>query len=107
MSKGFYHVPVPKNEPVLNYAPGSKERTLLKKALQEARAQVLDIPMYIGADEVRSGKKVKLSPPHDHQHVLGYYHEAKARRCYFSHRSEKDTRCCQCINDVRGYGWKS
>lgn len=75
MPKGFYHVPLPKNEPVLNYAPGSKERTLLKRALEEARSQVLDIPMYIGEEEVRSGKKIKLSPPHDHHHVLGYYHE--------------------------------
>jgi 1-pyrroline-5-carboxylate dehydrogenase len=75
MPKGFYHVPTPKNEPVLSYAPGSKERLLLKKALADARAQVLDIPMYIGAEEVRSGNKKKLAPPHDHQHVLGYFHE--------------------------------
>lgn len=75
MPKGFYHVPVPKNEPVLSYAPGSKERQLLKKALADARAQELDIPMYIGVEEVRSGKKKKLAPPHDHQHVLGYFHE--------------------------------
>ena len=75
MPKGFYNVPAPKNEPVLSYAPGSKERQLLKKALADARAVELDIPMYIGAEEVRSGKKKKLSPPHDHQHVLGYFHE--------------------------------
>ena len=75
MPKGFYNVPLPKNEPVLNYAPGSKERKLLKKALEDARSQVLDIPMYIGADEIRTGNKKKLSPPHEHQHVLGYYHE--------------------------------
>src|SRR5688572_19167069 len=74
MPKGFYQVPFPKNEPVLSYAPGSKERQLLKKALADARAQELDIPMYIGAEEVRSGNKKKLSPPHDHQHVLGYFH---------------------------------
>lgn len=75
MPKGFYQVPVPKNEPVLNYSPGSKERKLLKKALEEARSKVLDIPMYIGGEEVRSGNKKQLSPPHDHKHVLGYYHE--------------------------------
>ena len=75
MSTGFFHIPVPKNEPVLSYAPGSKERAALKKALADARASVLDIPMYIGAEEVRSDKKKKLSPPHDHQHVLAYYHE--------------------------------
>jgi 1-pyrroline-5-carboxylate dehydrogenase len=75
MPKGFFHVPLPKNEPVLSYSPGSKERHLLKKALADARAQELDIPMYIGAEEVRSGNKKKLSPPHDHKHVLGYFHE--------------------------------
>lgn len=75
MSTGFFHIPVPKNEPVLSYAPGSKERTALKKALADARAQVLDIPMYIGAEEVRSGKKMPLSPPHDHKHILGHYHQ--------------------------------
>ncbi len=75
MPKGFYHVPVPKNEPVLSYAPGSKERKLLKKAIEEARSQVLDIPMYIGGEEIRTGNKKKVSPPHDHQHVLGYFHE--------------------------------
>jgi len=75
MSTGFFHIPVPKNEPVLSYAPGSKERAALKKALADARATVLDIPMYIGGEEVRTGSKKKLSPPHDHQHVLAYFHE--------------------------------
>jgi len=75
MPKGFFSVPHPRNEPVLNYAAGSKERLALKKALEEARAQVLDIPMYIGDDEVRSGNKKPLSPPHDHAHVLAYFHE--------------------------------
>jgi 1-pyrroline-5-carboxylate dehydrogenase len=75
MPKGFYHVPIPRNEAVLSYGPGSEERKLLKQALEKARGEVLDIPMYIGGDEVRTGRKNKLSPPHDHQHVLGYYHE--------------------------------
>jgi 1-pyrroline-5-carboxylate dehydrogenase len=75
MPKGFFNVPTPKNEPVLSYAPGSKERQLLKKALADARGQVVDVPMYIGGEEVRSQNKKKLSPPHDHQHVLGYFYE--------------------------------
>ncbi|HEY3429271.1 MAG TPA: L-glutamate gamma-semialdehyde dehydrogenase, partial [Cyclobacteriaceae bacterium] len=74
MSNGFFKVPFPKNEPVLSYAPGTKERQLLKKALEEARSKQLDIPMYIGSEEVRTGKKIKLSPPHDHQHILGHFH---------------------------------
>ncbi|MBT1708826.1 L-glutamate gamma-semialdehyde dehydrogenase [Fulvivirgaceae bacterium PWU5] len=78
MPKGFFQVPYPKNEPVLSYAPGSKERTALKKAIEEARAQELDIPMYIGAEEVRTGEKKRLAPPHDHKHTLGYFHEGDA-----------------------------
>ena len=75
MSTGFFKVPVPTNEPILSYAPGTKERELLQAALKEARSKVLDIPMYIGSEEVRSGKTAKLTPPHDHQHILGHYHQ--------------------------------
>jgi 1-pyrroline-5-carboxylate dehydrogenase len=75
MSTGFFKVPVPTNEPILSYAPGTKERELLQAALKEARSKVLDIPMYIGSEEVRSGKTAKLTPPHDHQHLLGHYHQ--------------------------------
>ena len=75
MSTGFFHIPIPKNEPVLSYAPGTKERAALKKAINEARATTLDIPMYIGGDEVRTGKKKNIAPPHDHKHVLGHFHE--------------------------------
>ena len=75
MSTGFFHIPTPKNETVLSYAPGSKERAALKKALADARATVMDIPMYIGAEEVRTNNKKSLSPPHDHTHVLAYFHQ--------------------------------
>ncbi len=75
MSTGFFHIPAPKNEPVLSYAPGSKERASLKKALEEARAQVIDVPMYIGAEEVRTENKKPLTPPHDHKHIIGHFSE--------------------------------
>jgi 1-pyrroline-5-carboxylate dehydrogenase len=78
MSTGFFNVPYPNNEPVLNYAPGSPERSALKRALDEARSQELDIPMYIGDLEVRTGNKRPLTPPHDHAHILGYFHEGDA-----------------------------
>ncbi|WP_312135824.1 L-glutamate gamma-semialdehyde dehydrogenase [Sphingobacterium sp.] len=73
MLKGFFNVPVPTNEPVYSYAPGTKERSLLKEAIAAARATEIDVPMYIGGEEVRTEKKGKLTPPHDHQHILGYY----------------------------------
>ncbi|MFC3199063.1 L-glutamate gamma-semialdehyde dehydrogenase [Parapedobacter deserti] len=78
MLKGFFNVPQPVNEPVLSYAPGSKERKLLQQALQTALEQQRDIPMYIGGEEVRTDKKVTIRPPHKHKHVLGYYHEGDA-----------------------------
>ncbi|MDO1445979.1 L-glutamate gamma-semialdehyde dehydrogenase [Rhodocytophaga aerolata] len=78
MSKGFFHTPKPVNEPVLSYAPGSAEKKQLKEAIAAARSQQVDIPMYIGGEEVRTGNKHALSPPHDHQHILGYFHEGDA-----------------------------
>ena len=74
MSTGFYQVPQPKNEPVLNYAPGSAERKALETALAKARATQLDVPMYIGAEEVRTGNLKRMAPPHDHAHTLGHFH---------------------------------
>ena len=75
MLKGFFTVPTPANEPVYSYAPGTKERSLLKEAIAAARATEIDIPMYIGGEEVRTSKKVKITPPHDHKHVLGYFNQ--------------------------------
>ena len=75
MSKGFYNVPAPVNEPVKSYAPGSPERKELQAKLTELRSQVMDVPMYIGGKEIRTEKTGKLTPPHDHQHLLGNYHK--------------------------------
>jgi len=73
MLKGFFNVPTPVNEPILAYAPGSKERELLKAALADARSKQIDMPMFIGGKEVHTDKKGVSVPPHDHQHVLGKY----------------------------------
>ncbi|MEJ7680563.1 MAG: hypothetical protein WKG06_22460 [Segetibacter sp.] len=74
MSLGYFSYPIPLNEPVLNYAPGSPERTALKKALAELKREEIDIPMYIGGEEVRTGNKRSLHPPHEKAHTLGHYH---------------------------------
>ncbi|MCG3165127.1 MAG: 1-pyrroline-5-carboxylate dehydrogenase 1 [Bacteroidia bacterium] len=76
MPKGIYKVPTPVNEPVKSYAPGSTERKDLQAMLKELRSKQLDIPMYIGDEEVRSGNKTRLAPPHDHKHTLGYFHKS-------------------------------
>ncbi|MFT3935757.1 MAG: aldehyde dehydrogenase family protein [Chitinophagaceae bacterium] len=75
MSLGYFSYPLPANEPVLNYAPGSAEKKRLKEVLAELKKEQADIPMYIGDKEVRTGKKISLHPPHEHAHTLGYFHE--------------------------------
>lgn len=74
MSFGTFSYPMPANEPVLQYAPGSKERDALQKALAELKKKEADIPQYIGGRAVRSGDKHPIHPPHERNHVLGYYH---------------------------------
>lgn len=74
---GVFQVPQAVNEPVLDYAPGSSERKKLKAALAEARSQVLDIPMYIGGQEVRTGNTANIFPPHDLAHQIGFYHKGE------------------------------
>lgn len=78
MLKGFFKVPEQKNEPIKSYAPGSPERKALQLALAEAREVQEDIPMYIGGEKVFTDHKIAITPPHDHQHVLGYFHEGDA-----------------------------
>jgi len=77
MNFGYFSYPIPVNEPVLNYAPGSAEKITLKKTLAELKSKTVDIPMYIGNKEVRTDKKVALHPPHEIKHVLGYYYEGE------------------------------
>lgn len=74
MKYGYFDYPLPLNEPVLAYAPGSKEKQELKKALAEAKSREEDIPMWIGGQEVRTGNKVAIHPPHEISHTLGYFH---------------------------------
>lgn len=78
MTKGIFNVPQIQNEPVKNYIPGSCERIELHKAILKARSEIVDIPQYIGSEKILSGKKIKITPPHDHQHLLGYLHEGES-----------------------------
>lgn len=73
--KGFYQVPIPKNEPVLSYAPGSPERSEVKDKLDELNHSNADIPMSIGGEDVYTSQKVEIRPPHDLNHLLGHYNE--------------------------------
>ena len=74
MNLGYFSFPLPANETVLNYAPGSKEKEILKRTLKELKSRQHDIPMYIGNKEVRSGRKIPIHPPHEIAHSLGVFH---------------------------------
>lgn len=77
MATGFFNVPKPVNEPVKSYAPGTPEREEVAKAFKELYNNTVDIPLYIGKEEIRTGKTQNLFPPFDHQHHLGVYHTAE------------------------------
>jgi len=72
----IFHVPEPVNEPILQYAPGSSERVELTGKLKEMLGKQVEVPMIIGGKEVCSGKLADIRCPHDHQHLLGKYHQA-------------------------------
>jgi len=74
MSNGVYTAPYPANEPVKGYAPGSEEKdSLLAKYKEMYNQEPIEVPMYIGSEEVTTNDKRKMSPPHDHSHNLGSY----------------------------------
>ena len=79
MSLGTFSYPMPVNEPVLSYAPGSPERKRLKEVLAELKKEQIDVPMYIGSKEVRTNKKGTLHPPHEIAHTLGTYSEGNEK----------------------------
>ncbi len=79
MSNGTFYLPMPVNEPVLSYAPGSPERKRLKEVLAELKKEKIDVPMYIGGEEVRTGKKVSMHPPHEIKHTLGHFHAGEEK----------------------------
>ncbi|TRZ41392.1 L-glutamate gamma-semialdehyde dehydrogenase [Robertkochia solimangrovi] len=79
MAKGFFNVPTAINEPVKSYVPGSPER---EEVLAQYKAYYngnVDVPLYIGSEEVRTGNTRTMSPPHDHKHVVGTYHLAEKK----------------------------
>lgn len=82
MNVGYFHYPLPANEPVHNYAPGSPEKITLKKTLTELKKKEIDVPMYIGGKAVRTGKKVAMHPPHETAHTLGYFHAGEEKHVH-------------------------
>ena len=76
MSKGFFHVPKAINEPVKSYAPGTAERAAVADTYTKMWNSQVEVPLYIGNEEIKTGNTKKMSAPHDHQHIVGVYHQA-------------------------------
>lgn len=76
MSKGFFQVPYPENEPVLSYAPESKERLAVLAAYKTLFNSQTQVPLYIGGAQLTTADKGTMTPPHDHQHIVGHYSKA-------------------------------
>jgi 1-pyrroline-5-carboxylate dehydrogenase len=76
MTHGTFQTPAPRNEPVLDYAPGSPERTSLEAELQRQASEEVELPVIVGGEEIRTGDTAPMVCPHDHGHRLGVYHRA-------------------------------
>ncbi|MFM7730662.1 MAG: aldehyde dehydrogenase family protein, partial [Flavobacteriales bacterium] len=80
MSNGFYQIPQPTNEPVKSYAVGSPERDALAQTYRAMYEQApIDVPMYIGSELIRTSDKRAMTPPHEHQKVLGHFNYGDAK----------------------------
>ena len=77
MLKGFFNVPKAVNEPVKSYAPNSPEKAAVLAAYKQMWNSKIDVPLYIGSEEIRTGNTHDMTAPHDHKHVVGTYHLAE------------------------------
>ncbi|MFD2587610.1 L-glutamate gamma-semialdehyde dehydrogenase [Croceitalea marina] len=79
MGKGFFQVPTAINEPIKSYAPGSPEREAVLKQYKTYYNSQVEVPLYIGSEEIKTGATKPMSPPHDHKHIVGHYHTAEKK----------------------------
>lgn len=79
MGKGFFQVPTAVNEPIKSYAPGTPERAEVLAQYKKYFNGQVEVPLYIGEKEIKTGNKKTMSPPHDHKHIVGHYHTAEKK----------------------------
>ena len=78
MQNGFFSVPRPINEPVLDYKKNSPERKEVLEKYTTLYNSNIDVPLYIGDKKITTKKLARMSPPHDHKHTLGRFSIAEA-----------------------------
>ena len=79
MGKGFFQVPEAYNEPIKSYAPGTPEREAVLAQYKSYFKGKVEVPLYIGSEEIMTGNTKPMSPPHDHKHIVGKYHLAEKK----------------------------
>jgi 1-pyrroline-5-carboxylate dehydrogenase len=67
---GLFRPPVPVNEPVRSYAPGTPEREELRTRLAAMERERISIPMVIGGEEIETKETTQAVMPHRKEHVL-------------------------------------
>ena len=77
MLKGFFNVPKAVNEPVKSYATNSPEKEAVLSTYKQMWNSQIEVPLYIGKEEIKTGNTRNISAPHDHQHIVGKYHLAE------------------------------
>jgi 1-pyrroline-5-carboxylate dehydrogenase len=93
MNNAIFNISEPRNEPVLQYLAGSKERKLLEDELIFQSNNVVEIPLIIGGKEIRTGKTGKIVMPSDHSHLLATYHLATEKEVTLAINASLDAKC--------------
>ena len=102
MSNIIYKVPLPKNEKILSYKDGSKEKKLVLSEYKKMLKKQIEVPLFIGKDKVLTNNTEKMSPPHDHNLVLGVYH-----KCNSSHVKDAIKNALKAKKKWSGMPWYS
>ena len=94
MPYGFFKIKTPENEPTLSYLKGSTEREEVISTYRNMYESQVNVPLYLGNEEVFTQKRKSITPPHDHQHVVGSYslaeksHVSQAINCSLEARNK-------------------
>ncbi len=101
MLKGFFNIPKAVNEPVKSYAPNSPEKASVLAAYKKMWNETIDVPLYIGSEEVRTGNTRNMTAPHDHKHVVGTYH-----LCETAHAEKAIANCLESRTKWANMAWE-
>jgi 1-pyrroline-5-carboxylate dehydrogenase len=101
MLKGFFNAPKAVNEPVKSYAPNSPEKAAILAAYKTMWNSTIDVPLYIGSEEIRTGNTHNITAPHDHKHVVGTYHLAEK-----SHIEKAIANCLEAKTKWANMAWE-